>query len=159
MNIKRGLLRLWVVLSLIWITGASIIICNSLLDNKKTFIIFIPVFNNGVELELPYNLKLNDVLNTNLKSLWDEMKSQGKIASKNQLRKQYPTTYNTVLNDWNEVNTNELFSQKIKSKIKERMTSRRNEYIASTLIVIAPPCLLFILGMGLFWVIQGFKKQ
>jgi hypothetical protein len=157
MNLKRGFVRLWVVLALVWVTAMTWLLWSELTFSKP-FDVRSP---DDILHEFPSNTS-TAVINRTMKEYW-----QNKLVK---IRKDFPeyngmsdaeladALYKRFYSDM----PRQQYDTKIGLKDDDQINiidesradwSRRTTALATLFM---PPLVVFVVGAGLFWAGQGF---
>jgi hypothetical protein len=163
MNLKRGLLRLWVLLASTWVVPTTWLMWNELTKTQPEFLV---TFANNKKYSItgPEGASREQALEVLRKQL------SSKLA---EFRQKYPdyndmsdtaladATYKKYYSDM----PRDQFNDKI-GLIKEPVTTVADEVVAdwasrqkAIAIVLLPPLTVLFLGIGLFWAVQGFRSR
>jgi hypothetical protein len=170
MNLKRGLLRLWIVLALIWVGATTWFLWSDLLSIVPVFVVR---SSNGREFvarvtgEDADNAQAIDVI----KALKEELETgrRGKPEVKPEERTSLLAeveAYEKVHTFTIDGNTDTAQRDVTKKPSAEKMVAVTRKTFANwphrreaIVAIFLPPLGLLILGIGFFWVAQGFRKN
>ena len=148
MNWKKGLIRLWVVLSLIWTAPWLGFVVFDIGGDISEFKASIDAIDQKT-----HSLKVREYFGD---------KRKGEISDFC-LRMELGNTRETV-----EVCNSELaekmlddsaVAMALKTKIESRISSKREHQNKIIPIALLPPLILLIIGAGLYWAFSGFRQK
>jgi hypothetical protein len=162
MNLKRGLLRLWVLLALTWVVPTTWLMWNELTKTQPEFLV---TFANNKKYSItgPEGASREQALEVLHKQLSSKL---------TEFRQKYPA-YNDMSDSaladaihkkYYSDMPRDQFNDKI-GLVEEQVTTVVDELVAdwpsrrkAMAIVLLPPLGVFVLGIGLFWAVQGFRS-